>query len=96
MTGGINQVEDIVLPVIAVVVEADGPGLDGDPPFPLQIHVVQQLALHLPLGDGGGLLQNPVGQGAFAVVDMGDDAEIANVVLTMLHRGNVSFLACKR
>ena len=49
------------------------------PRLALQIHVVQHLLLHVAVGDGAGDLQQPVGQGALAVVDMGDDAEIADV-----------------
>ena len=80
---GVDEVEHIVLPVLRRVHQGDGVGLDGDAPFPLQIHVVQQLVLHLPQGDGLGLLQNAVRQGGLAVVDVGHDAEIAD--MTSVH-----------
>ena len=66
---------------LGMVGQPDGPGLDGDAPLPLQVHVVQQLALHLPGGDGVALLQQPVRQRGLAVVDMGNDAEISDVAL---------------
>jgi hypothetical protein len=37
------------------------------------------LRLHVAVGDGAGHLQQAVGQGALAVVDVGDDAEVADV-----------------
>ena len=84
MSRGVDEVENIVLPVLGGVHQGDGVGLDGDAPLPLQVHVVQQLVFHLPQGDGLGQLQDPVGQGGLAVVDVGHDAEIANV--TSVHR----------
>ena len=81
MARGVDEVELILLPVLSPVIELDRPGLDGDAPLPLQVHVVQQLALHLPLGDGVALLDQPVGEGGFAMVDMGDDTEIADLAL---------------
>ncbi len=44
-----------------------------------KFHVVQQLLLHLPLLHRARGFQQPIGQRALAVVDMGDDAEIADV-----------------
>ena len=37
-------------------------------------------SVHVAVGDGAGQLQQTVGQGGFAVVDMRDDAKIADVV----------------
>ena len=81
VAGGVDEVELIPLAVIGVVVEAHRPGLDGDAPLLFQLHVIQNLGFHLPLGDGGGGLQKAVGQGALAVVDVGDDAEVADILL---------------
>jgi hypothetical protein len=53
--------------------------LDGDSTLPLQIHVVQQLSLHLTLIDGSCKFKKTIGQGTFSVVDVGNDAEVANV-----------------
>ncbi len=79
VAGGIDQVEDVLLPVQGVV-HLDRLALDGDAAFALQVHVIQVLGLHVAVGDGAGHLQQAVGQGALAVVDVGDDAEIADVL----------------
>ena len=46
----------------------------------LQVHVVEQLLAELALGDGAGHFEQPIGQRALAVVDVGDDREIADVL----------------
>ena len=38
-------------------------------------------SLHLALADGAGELEQPVGQRGLAVVDVGDDAEVADAGL---------------
>ena len=81
MARGVDQVQLVDLPVLGLVVQPDGPGLDGDATLPLQVHVVQQLALHLPLGNRLTLLQQPVRQRGLAVVDMSDNAEISDICL---------------
>ena len=55
--------------------------LDGDAAFPLQVHVVQDLGAEIARGDGPGHEQELVGQGALAVVNMGNYGEVANVAL---------------
>ena len=84
----INEVENIGLAIGVLVAHLNGVALDGDASFPFEVHVVQRLIFHVPFGDGFGELQEPVGQGALAVVNMGDDAEISDVFhaeLLMLH-----------
>ena len=78
MAWGIDQVEDVLLPIGRLVVHPGGLEFDRDPPLPLQVHVVQELVLHVPVGHGARVLQQPVGQGRLAVVDVGNDAEVAN------------------
>jgi hypothetical protein len=53
--------------------------LDGDPPLLFEIHRIEQLILHFPIGNGPGPMQEPVGERSFPVIDMGDDAEISYV-----------------
>ena len=81
MAGGVYQVQDILLPVTGLVHGADGLGLDGDAPLPLQIHIVQHLGLHLPAGQQACVLDDAVGQGGFAVVYVRYDAEISDSAL---------------
>jgi hypothetical protein len=59
--------------------DGDGRGLDGDPALALEVHVVEDLLLELALGDGAGAHEQPVGERALAVVDVGDDREIPNL-----------------
>ena len=86
MAGGIDEVEDVVLAVLGVVAQVYCPGLDGDAPLPLDVHVVQQLFLHIPAGDRLGVFEDAVGQGGFAVVNVGDDRKIANIVASCCHK----------
>ena len=80
MAGRVHQVELVDLAVLRLVGEADGLRLDGDAPLALELHVVEDLVGHLAVGQGAGRLDQPVGQGGFPVVDMGDDREVADVV----------------
>ena len=80
MAGGVDEVEDIGLAILGGVFDADGVGLDGDAALALDIHGVQELLLHVTLGHGAGELDQPVSEGRFPMVDMGDDREIADAV----------------
>ena len=79
MARRIHQVELVGLAVAGLVGQAHGLGLDGDAPLPLDIHGIEDLVAHLPVGDGAAGLDQPVGQGGFAMVDMGDDREVADM-----------------
>ena len=59
--------------------------LDRDAALALEIHLVEELLLHLAHLHGLGQLQQTIGQRGLAMVDMGDDAEIADVVLAWRH-----------
>ena len=67
---GVDEIQGVGLPVGGLVVQPHRPGLDGDAPLPLQVHVVQQLGLHFPLGDGVAQLDEAVGKGGFSVVNV--------------------------
>jgi hypothetical protein len=53
--------------------------LDGDATFALKVHVVKHLIDKFLVVKRMGDFQKPVGQGRFAVVDMGYDAKITYV-----------------
>ena len=53
--------------------------LNSDTAFTLKVHIVKNLSLCLSVGNGIRYLQQAVCQGAFTMVDMGNDAEIADV-----------------
>ena len=80
VAGRVDEVEDVGVPIGGRVFDADGVGLDGDAAFPLDIHGIEQLFLHIALGHGAGELDQPVSKRGFPVVDMGDDREIADAV----------------
>ena len=80
MTGRVHQVEDVVLAILGPIIEPDGLGLDGDAALALDIHRIEHLLAHVAQGHGAGGLDQPVGEGRFAMVDMGDDGEIADIV----------------
>jgi hypothetical protein len=93
VSGSVDEVEDIALTVGRFIVKLDRTRLDGYSSFPLKIHIVEKLLFHVARGNGLRLLQETVGKGGFAVVDMRDDGEIADVILTFgfLHVRNPTF-----
>ena len=79
MPGGVDQVQHESLPIPRHIIESHGLRLDGDAAFPFQLHLVQQLVLHLAGGHRAGDLDQTVGERRFAMIDMGNDRKIANV-----------------
>ena len=77
MARRVDQVQLVGIAILGLIQHAHGMGLDGDAALPLQIHVVQNLGLHLTAGHRAGQLQQTVAQRRFAVVDVGDDGEVA-------------------
>ena len=73
VAGGVDQVEDV-----AVVVDPDVLGLDGDAPLPLDVHRIEVLLAHEPGIDRPGDLEDAVREGRLAVVDVADDGEVAD------------------
>ncbi len=51
-------------------------GFDGDPFFALEVHGVEVLGLRFTLGDGLAGFHEAIGQGRFAMIDVGDDGEV--------------------
>ena len=72
-------VDEVQLVKVAVenMLHDHGPRLDRDPARALQLHIVQQLILHLPLTYRSGRLQKSIGQSALAVINVSDNAEIS-------------------
>ena len=79
MAGRIDQVEDIFF-TAADIFHLDGMALDGNTFFFLQIHGVEHLVFHFPLVERMRALEHAVGEGALAVVNVGDDAEVADIL----------------
>ena len=74
---GVEEVEAVGFPVFGRISQGDGVGFDGDALFALQVHGIEVLGLGLALGDGLTGLHEAVGQGRLAMIDVGDDGEIA-------------------
>ena len=88
VAGGVDEVELVGLPVaLRCVVERDALRLDGNAALALQIHRIQHLRLHFALGQAAAHLDEAVGEGGFAVVNMGDDGKIADALKHGLSRG---------
>lgn len=79
MSGSVDQVEAERLAGFVGVSHASYLELDGDAALALEVHVVEELLLHLALLDGSGGLEELIGESGLAVVDVGDDAEVADV-----------------
>jgi len=87
VAGRIDQVQDVVLAILRLVFHSDGVQFDRDTAFLLQFHIVQHLVgLHLAFGDRAGALEQPVRDRRFAVIDMGDDAEITKMIHSLPYK----------
>jgi hypothetical protein len=76
---GVDQVEAVGLAVARGVEHRDGVALDGDAALALEIHRVEGLLAHEPMLDRLGQFEDAVRQRRLAMVDMGNDAEVARV-----------------
>ena len=77
----IDEIEDVLLAIL-VVLHLDRMALDGDPLFLLQVHIVQDLCLHVPAGQSLGQFEQPVGKSTLAMIYVSDYAEISDVFHT--------------
>ena len=73
VAGGVDEVELMVAPG-----HAHGAGLDRDSVLALQLHRVDHLVTHLAQGHGPRRFEQPIGEGRLAMIDMRDDAEVAD------------------
>ncbi len=80
VAGGVDQVQVVGLAVAGRVLDPHRLRLDRDPALALEVHRVEQLSLHFLRVDGAGELEDAVGKRRLAVVDVGDDREVADVV----------------
>ena len=83
MAGGVDQVQDVGIAVLGLIRHAHGLRLDGDAALTLQIHGVEHLVAHLAQTHHARLFNQAVGQGGFTVVDVRNDAEIADHVFSL-------------
>ncbi len=78
VAGRVDEVERVGLPIQRRIGEAHGLRLDGDAALALDVHIVEHLIRHLARGQSAGDLDQPVGERGLAMVDMGDDGEVAD------------------
>ena len=95
MSGCIDEIENIFLPVSGTIDQTDGLGLNRDTAFPLKIHVVEHLVLHLTAGEQTCLFNHAVRQRGFAVIDVGDNTEISDFILGNLFLHKYTFQSVK-
>ena len=84
MSGSIYHIQNILLSVLRII---DNPAclrLNGNAALPLQLHIIENLALHFPACQQPRHLYNPVRQRGFSVVNMGYDTEISDFALIYL------------
>ena len=89
MTRRVGEVEFIVGAVFRHVFHGDRVGLDRDPALALEVHGVEKLLLSLALLDCSRGLKQTVGKSGLAVVNVGDDAEVARVLDGHEKPGNI-------
>ena len=80
VAGCVDQVELVGRAVARPVADAHRLRLDRDAALALEVHLVEDLLLHVARSHRAGELEDAIGQGRFAVVDVGDDREVADVV----------------
>ena len=81
MAGRVDQVVLVLLAIVPAIGHARGGGLDGDSALALQIHGVEHLVFHGAHGDRARHLQEAIGERRLAMVDVGNDAEVADAGL---------------
>ena len=77
----VDEVQAVGEPIASRVVEPDRACLDRDALLALEVHRVEDLARHLPRVDRVGQLEQPVGKRRLAVIDVGNDREVAHARL---------------
>ncbi len=75
----VDQIQDVGLAIVSLVGQADGVGLDRDAALALEVHAVEDLRFHFARLQRSGHLEETVGQRRLAMVDVGDDGEVADV-----------------
>ena len=60
--------------------QANRLAFNGNSAFTFNIHGIENLVFKIPVRNNVRHLDKPVGQGGFAVIDMGDNAEISDIL----------------
>ena len=62
MARRINQIELVGFTIPGLVIQRDALGLDGNAAFPLDVHRIEYLRRHFPLGEPPARLNKAIGQ----------------------------------
>ena len=79
VSGRVDQVELVLLAVARSIVERNRVHANRDAALALEVHRVERLLFEVSRRDGARDLEQPVGERRLAVIDVRDDAEVANV-----------------
>ena len=77
VAGRVDQIELVGVAVAGLVHHAHGMGFDGDAALPLEVHVVEDLGLHLATGNRARQLEQAVAERGLAVIDVRNNREVA-------------------
>ncbi len=80
MTRRVDEIQLIQLARDGLKPQGDALGLDGDAALALQVHAIEHLSLHFPCIQSPALLDEAVRERGFAVVDVGNDGKIADIL----------------
>ena len=76
----INKVQLVLMTIIRVIVKRDALGFDGNTALTLNIHGVQHLGGHVTLFQTTADLNKSISQRRLAMINMGNDRKISNVL----------------
>ena len=80
MTRRIDEIEFVNLTIWRRVIHANGVRFDGNTPLAFEVHAVEHLILHLKFAQRLRLLEQPISQGRFSVINMRDNGKISNIL----------------
>jgi len=84
VTGRVDQIQLIFRTVFRLIRHTHRFGFDRDPALALEFHRIEHLIGHVAKLHHAGLFENAIRQRRFAVVDMRDNAKIANFTLIVI------------
>ena len=79
MSGSINQIQNIFFTIMEIF-HLNCMTLNCNTSLPFKVHIIKHLCLIFPFGYCIGLLQQPVGQCTFTMINMSYYTEISDIV----------------
>jgi len=73
MAGRVDEIQYVLQAILRFVVQPNCMRLDSNASFALEVHVVENLRLHVAASDRAGQLQQTICQSRLAVIDVGND-----------------------